>query len=282
VSVDPFERLRLETTPDIHTTRALDLVTPLGKGQRCLIVSPPKAGKTSLLIDIAKAVDTNHPEVSIFTLLVDERPEEVTNFRRQAPGEVMAASSDLTTVEHIDVAEAGLSRALEKVVAGEDVLVLLDSITRLARAYNATMEGSGRTMSGGLDAATMHTPRQFFGAGRKIEDGGSLTIVGTALIDTGSRMDQVIFEEFKGTGNTELVLSREIFERRIFPCIEISKSGTRKEEKLYPPEQVSQLHAMHKALASMEKSLAMEKLLDLLQRYPTNVEALAAIGAALA
>jgi transcription termination factor Rho len=246
-----------------------------------MIVSPPKAGKTSLLIDIAKAVDKNNPEVSIFTLLVDERPEEVTNFRRQAPGEVLAASSDLTTEEHIDVAEEGLSKALEKVVVGEDVLILLDSITRLARAYNAVTEGVGRTLSGGLDAATMHTPRQFFGAGRKIEGGGSLTIIATALIDTGSRMDQVIFEEFKGTGNTELVLSRELFERRIFPCIEIAKSGTRKEEKLYPADQVAQLNLMHRALSSMDPALAMEKLLDLLKRYPTNKEALAAIGAAL-
>lgn len=281
VSIDPFEKLKLETKPEILTMRALDMLTPIGRGQRCLIVSPPKAGKTTILIELARAVAENHPDVSIYTLLVDERPEEVTNFKREAPGTVFAASSDHTALEHIQIAEEGLSQALSEVVEGKDVLVLLDSITRLARAYNSATEGTGRTMSGGFDAGTMQTPRQFFGAGRKIENGGSLTIVGTCLIDTGSKMDQVIFEEFKGTGNMEIVLSRELFERRVFPCVEIANSGTRKEEKLFPPAQLEQLHSMRRALIQMDNITAMEKLLDLLRRYPTNEEALGAIGAAL-
>jgi transcription termination factor Rho len=282
VSIDPFERIRLETTPDKITPRAIDLVAPIGKGQRCLVVSPPKAGKTTLLLDVARAVAVNHPEILVLVLLVDERPEEVTGFRRGVQAEVMAASSDQSPEKHIETAEKCLTVALEHVTQGRDVMILLDSITRLARAYNTVAEGVGRTLSGGLDAATMHSPRQIFGAARKIEDGGSLTTLGTALIDTGSRMDEVIFQEFKGTGNTEIVLSRALFEKRIFPSIDISQTGTRKEEKLYPPEQIKQLHALHRALSGMEKSLAMRKLLDLLERYPTNAEALTAIGAAMA
>jgi transcription termination factor Rho len=281
VSIDPFERLVLETTRDNLTTRAMDLISPLGRGQRCLVVSPPKAGKTTLLMEIARAVVTNHPEVKVMVLLVDERPEEVTGFRRGVDTEIYAASSDLPPDEHVEIAERCLTHALEPVVAGRDVLILLDSITRLARAYNTVNEGVGRTMSGGIDASTMHTPRQIFGSARKIESGGSLTIVGTALVDTGSRMDQVIFEEFKGTGNTELVLSRQLFEKRIFPAIDISQSGTRKEEKLYPPEQVRPMQTLRRALSEMEKGMAMRKLLDLLSRYPTNAEALAAVGAAM-
>jgi transcription termination factor Rho len=219
--------------------------------------------------------------VQVLVLLVDERPEEVTAFRRGVEAEIYAASSDLSPEQHVELAERCLTEALRPVVDGRDVLILLDSITRLARAYNTVNEGVGRTMSGGIDAATMHTPRQIFGAARKIESGGSLTIVGTALIDTGSRMDQVIFEEFKGTGNTEIVLSRQLFERRIFPAIDISQSGTRKEEKLYPPEQVRPMQTLRRALSEMDKSLAMRKLLDLLARYPTNADALAAVGAAL-
>jgi len=281
-SIDPFERIQLETTPDIHTTRAMELVAPIGKGQRCLIVSPPKAGKTTILADVARAVEQNHPEILVMVLLVDERPEEVTAFRRGVKSEVMAASSDLSAQDHVDLAERCLAKALVPVLQGKDVMILLDSITRLARAYNTVSEGVGRTMSGGLDAATMHSPRQIFGAARKIEEGGSLTILGTALVETGSRMDEVIFQEFKGTGNTEIVLSRALFEKRIFPCIDISQSGTRKIEKLFDPETMKQLNTLQRALSGMEKSLAMRKLLDLLERWPTNAAALAAIGAALA
>ena len=278
-SVDPFERIRLETTPQNFSTRALDLIAPIGKGQRCLIVSPPKAGKTMLLLETANAVHQNHPEIQIFVLLVDERPEEVTNFRRSTNAEVLAASSDMTAVDHVRVAETALSKALEPVLAGKDVFLLLDSITRLARAYNTLTEGQGRTLSGGLDANTMQTPRQVFGSARKIEGGGSLTVMGTALIETGSRMDEVIFQEFKGTGNMELVLSRKLFEQRIFPCIDISKSGTRKEEKLYPPDVVARMYLLRRVLANLEPPAAMEGLLELLHRHPTNAELIASIHA---
>ena len=277
-SIDPCERIRLETTPENFSTRALDLIAPIGKGQRCLIVSPPKAGKTTLLQETANAVHRNHPEIEILVLLVDERPEEVTHFRRSVHAEVLAASSDQTAADHVRVAEMALAKALEPVLAGRDVLILLDSITRLARAYNTLTEGQGRTLTGGLDAGTMQTPRQVFGAARKIEGGGSLTILGTALIDTGSRMDEVIFQEFKGTGNMELVLSRKLFEQRIFPCIDISMSGTRKEEKLYPPEFVSRLHRLRHALAGLEPHVAMEGLLTMLHRYPTNADLIGSLS----
>jgi transcription termination factor Rho len=281
ISVDPQERLRLETTAEHLTMRVVEIVAPIGKGQRCLVVSPPKAGKTTLLLEIAQAVAKNHPQVVIRTLLVDERPEEVTSFRRSAPGEVFAASSDLTAKEHIDVAEKCFLDAIEQVLEGRDVLLVLDSITRLARAFNTQVEGIGRTLSGGLDAATMQMPRRLFGAGRNIEDGGSLTLIGTALIETGSRMDQVIFEEFKGTGNTEIVLSREIFQKRVFPCIDVAKTGTRKEELLYSKDEIQRVQLLRRALLRMDRVLAMEKLLDLLRRYPTNQQALAAVGSAI-
>jgi transcription termination factor Rho len=277
-SIDPVERIRLETTPENFSTRALDLIAPIGKGQRCLIVSPPKAGKTTLLQETANAVHRNHPEIQIFVLLVDERPEEVTSFRRSVQAEVLAASSDQMARDHVEVAEMALAKALEPVLAGKDVLILLDSITRLARAYNTLIEGQGRTLSGGLDAGTMQTPRQIFGSARKIEGGGSLTIMGTALIDTGSRMDEVIFQEFKGTGNMELVLSRKLFEMRIFPCIDISKSGTRKEEKLYPADFVARMHLLRRALANLEPPAAMDGLITLLHRYPTNDELIASLN----
>jgi transcription termination factor Rho len=281
VSIDPFQRIRLETTPDVLTTRSVDLLAPIGKGQRCLIVSPPKAGKTTLLMDVARAVERNNPEIEVLVLLVDERPEEVTAFRRAVNAQVMAASSDMSAAEHVDVAERCLARALERVLLGQDTMILLDSITRLARAYNTVAEGVGRTMSGGLDAATMLAPRQIFGSARKIEDGGSLTILGTALIETGSRMDEVIFQEFKGTGNTEIVLSRALFERRIFPAIDISQTGTRKEEKLFTAEELQQVQVLRRALLSMDKQVAMKKMLDFLSRYPDNKSALAAVAAAL-
>ncbi len=258
--------------------RAMDLITPIGRGQRCLIVSPPKAGKTSLLMDVARSVEKNHPEILVYALLVDERPEEVTHFRRGVKAKVYAASSDLSASEHVERAEEAMADLLEHVLAGEDVLLLLDSITRLARAYNNVLEGTGRTLTGGLDAATMQAPRQVFGAARKIEEGGSLTILGTALIDTGSRMDEVIFQEFKGTGNTELVLSRELFEKRIFPCIDIAKSGSRKEEKLVPPALLPRLHMLRRVLAGKKTEEAMNGLLGLLQKYPTNEEMLLSLA----
>jgi transcription termination factor Rho len=280
VALDPTERLILELPPgkgnppyaDRITGRAIDMIAPIGRGQRCLIVSPPKAGKTRILQVIASSIAFNHPDVGIYALLVDERPEEVTDFKRNTPAQVIAASSDMTIEDHIETAEHAMEVVASQVLEGKDVVLLLDSITRLARAYNAGSEGSGRTMSGGLDSTAMQAPRQIFGAARKIEDAGSLTIVGTALIDTGSRMDQVIFEEFKGTGNSEIYLSRELAERRIYPAIDIPKSGTRKEEKLYPPEIVQRMHLLRRGLAGMASIEAMTKLLELLAKWKTNEE----------
>ena len=280
VALDPTERLVLELPPgkgnppyhDRITGRAIDLISPIGRGQRCLIVSPPKAGKTRILQCIAASIAFNHPEVGIYALLVDERPEEVTDFKRNTPATVIAASSDMSIQEHIETSEYAMEVVAQQVVEGKDAVLLLDSITRLARAYNANADGGGRTMSGGLDSNAMQSPRQIFGAARKIEGGGSLTIVGTALVDTGSRMDQVIFEEFKGTGNMELVLSRELAERRIYPAIDVAKSGTRKEEKLYPPEIVHRMHLLRRGLAGLQPQEAMQKLLDLLGKWKTNEE----------
>lgn len=279
ISIDPQERFQLETTPELMSTRVMDLITPIGRGQRAMIVSPPKAGKTTLLIHVAEAIHINHPEVKVFALLVDERPEEVTHFRRSTHATVYAASSDMSAQDHVGVAEECMNTIVEPVLQGEDVVLLLDSITRLARAYNTLQGNSGRTLSGGLDATTMLAPRQVFGAARKIEDGGSLTILGTALVDTGSRMDEVIFQEFKGTGNTELVLSRDLFEKRIFPSVDIGKSGTRKEEKLYPEEVVARLHKLRRLAASYPADQAMIGLLKLMQRHKTNEELLKGLAA---
>ncbi len=279
-ALDPTERFILELPPgkgdppygDRITGRAIDIIAPIGRGQRCLIVSPPKAGKTRILQSIAASIAFNHPEVGVYALLVDERPEEVTDFRRNTPATVIAASSDMSIGEHIETTEHAMEVVAGQVLEGKDVVLLLDSITRLARAYNSGSEGSGRTMSGGLDSQAMQSPRQVFGAARKIEGGGSLTILGTALIDTGSRMDQVIFEEFKGTGNSEIYLSRELAERRIYPAIDIQKSGTRKEEKLYPSDIVPRLHLLRRGLAGLHPQEAMTKLLELLNRCKTNAE----------
>jgi transcription termination factor Rho len=279
-ALDPTERFILELPPgkgnppygDRITGRAIDIIAPIGRGQRCLIVSPPKAGKTRILQSIAASIAYNHPEVAVYALLVDERPEEVTDFKRNTPATVIAASSDMSIDEHIETTEHAMEVVARQVLESKDVVLLLDSITRLARAYNAGSEGSGRTMSGGLDSQAMQSPRQIFGAARKIEGGGSLTIFGTALIDTGSRMDQVIFEEFKGTGNSEIYLSRELAERRIYPAIDIQKSGTRKEEKLYPSEIVPRLHLLRRGLAGLHPQEAMTKLLELLNRCKTNAE----------
>ena len=271
ISIDPNEMFKLETEPERLTTRVLDLLSPIGKGQRCLIVAPPKAGKTTLLKDIAHGVNMNHPDVIVIVLLVDERPEEVTDFRRSVEkGDVIASSSDETADNHILIAEVVLERARRLVEMKKDVLILCDSITRMSRAYNNEQRGSGKILSGGIDARTMEKPRRFFGAARNAEDWGSLTIIATALIDTGSRMDEVIFQEFKGTGNTEIVLDRGLFERRIFPAINIAQTGTRKEEKLLPPSVLPKVHTLRRALAGTDPMNAMKMLLERLQKFPSN------------
>jgi len=279
VSIDPTERFSLEAD-GVLETRVVELVAPIGKGQRCLIVAPPKAGKTTLLQQLAHAIAVNHPEATIFVLLVDERPEEVTDWRRNViRGEVVASSSDESVQSHIEVSEMLLERARRLVELGHDVVLLMDSLTRMSRAYNNAQKGSGRILSGGIDARTMEKPRRFFGSARNIEGGGSLTIVATCLIDTGSRMDEVIFQEFKGTGNMEIVMSRDLFERRIFPSISISESGTRKEEKLYPREQVEKIYLLRRALASLSPSEAMQLLLSKLKQFRTNDDFLAGLQA---
>ncbi|MBV9495535.1 MAG: transcription termination factor Rho [Acidobacteria bacterium] len=271
ISIDPNEKFHLETEPERLTTRVLDLLSPIGKGQRCLVVAPPKAGKTTLLKDIAHGINKNHPDVTLMVLLVDERPEEVTDFRRSVEkGEVIASSSDETADNHIQIAEVVLERARRLVEMKRDVVILCDSITRMSRAYNNEQRGSGKILSGGIDARTMEKPRRFFGAARNAEDWGSLTIIATALIDTGSRMDEVIFQEFKGTGNTEIVLDRGLFERRIFPAINIAQTGTRKEEKLIPPPVLPKVHTLRRALAGTDPMTAMKMLLERLQKFPTN------------
>ncbi|MBW3671044.1 MAG: transcription termination factor Rho [Acidobacteria bacterium] len=270
ISIDPEDQFKLETESDRLTTRVLDLLVPIGRGQRCLVVAPPKAGKTTLLKDIAHGIETNHPEVVVMVLLVDERPEEVTDIRRSVKGEVIASSSDETAGNHIAIAEVVIERARRLVELKKDVVILCDSITRMSRAYNNEQRSSGRIMSGGIDARTMEKPRRFFGSARNAEDWGSLTIVATALVDTGSRMDEVIFQEFKGTGNTEIVLERGLFERRIFPAMNIPQTGTRKEEKLLDPEVLPKVHTLRRALAGTDPTNAMRMLLDKLQKFKTN------------
>lgn len=278
VSIDPTDRFRLETEPEILEPRVIELMAPIGKGQRCLIVAPPKAGKTTLLQQLAHAIGINHPEVQIFVLLVDERPEEVTDWRRSVVrGEVVASSSDESIQSHIEVSEMVLERARRLVELGQHVVVLMDSLTRMSRAYNNAQRGSGRIMSGGIDARTMEKPRRFFGSARNIEGGGSLTIIATCLVDTGSRMDEVIFQEFKGTGNMEIVLSHDLFERRIFPCVNIPQSGTRKEEKLYSREDVEKIYLLRRALASLPPHEAMQLLLTKLKQTRSNAEFLAGV-----
>ncbi len=271
ISIDPNVMFKLETEPERLTTRVLDLLSPIGMGQRCLVVAPPKAGKTTLLKDIAHGINTNHPDVIVMVLLVDERPEEVTDFRRSVEkGEVIASSSDETAENHIQIAEVVLERARRLVEMKKHVVILCDSITRMSRAYNNEQRGSGKILSGGIDARTMEKPRRFFGAARNAEDWGSLTIVATALVDTGSRMDEVFFQEFKGTGNTEIVLDRGLFERRIFPAMNIAQTGTRKEEKLLPPTVLPKIHTLRRALAGTDPMTAMKMLLERLQKFPSN------------
>jgi transcription termination factor Rho len=271
-SIDPLERIKLEHGHREMVTRVLDLIAPMGKGQRALIVSPPKAGKTIMLQRIAQAVLTNHPEVHVMVLLIDERPEEVTDMRRSIKGEVLASSSDRATGDHLKVAELALERARRMVESGKDVMILLDSITRLARAFNKEVDSSGRTLTGGVDSRALERPKRIFGAARATEEAGSLTIVGTALIDTGSRMDEVIFEEFKGTGNSEVTLDRLLAEKRIFPAINIPQSGTRKEEKLFTPKEYEKVKKLRQMLFSVKPVEAMEALVKRLSRYTYNDE----------
>jgi len=278
VAEDPSERIRLELQADEVSTRVVDLITPIGKGQRCLIVAPPKAGKTVLLQKMAASISANHPEIHLIVLLVDERPEEVTDMRRSVHGEVVASSSDEMARNHVQVAEIVLERARRLVESKRDVVVLLDSITRLSRAYNTEQRGSGRVLSGGIDARTMEKPRRFFGAARKVENGGSLTVIGTALVDTGSRMDEVIFQEFKGTGNTEIVMDRDLFDRRIFPSIDISQSGTRKEEKLYSPTEYQKVVLLRRALAPLRPAEAMQLLVSRLAKTKSNSDFLSGLS----
>jgi transcription termination factor Rho len=268
----PEEALELETTAGEHSTRMLDLFAPIGKGQRALIVAQPKTGKTILLQKIANSITTNHPEIHLLILLVDERPEEVTDMERNVKGEVIASTFDQDPQRHVEVADIVLEKAKRLAEAGQDVVILLDSITRLARAHNAVAPGGGRTMSGGLEAGALRGPKRFFGAARNIEEGGSLTIIGTALIDTGSRMDDVIFEEFKGTGNSEIVLDRQLADRRIFPAINVVKSGTRREELLIPEMKLGRIWILRKMLADMDPVEAMQFLLDKIRGTRNNDE----------
>ena len=279
-SIDPDQRFCLETEPEILEPRVIELMAPIGRGQRCLIVAPPKAGKTRLLQQLAHAIAVNHPETRIFVLLVDERPEEVTDWKRSiVKGEVHASSSDESVNNHIELSEMLLERARRLVELGEDVVVFMDSLTRMSRAYNNNQKSSGRIMSGGIDARTMEKPRRFFGSARNAEHGGSLTIVATCLIDTGSRMDEGIFQEFKGTGNMEIVLTRDLFEKRIFPTMDLAQSGTRKEEKLYSKGDVEKIFLLRRALASLSRPEAMQLLLSKLKQFKTNADFLANIQA---
>lgn len=268
----PEERLKLEHHPTEFTTRVVDLMAPLGKGQRALIVAPPRTGKTVLLQNIANAISTNHPEVKLIVLLIDERPEEVTDMLRNVKGEVISSTFDEPPTRHVQVAEMVIEKAKRLVEHKHDVVILLDSITRLARAYNTVVPPSGKILSGGVDSNALHKPKRFFGAARNIEEGGSLTIIATALIDTGSRMDEVIFEEFKGTGNSEIHLDRKLMEKRIFPCMDINKSGTRKEDLLVERTDLNRLWILRKVLAPMNVVDSMEFLLDKLQGTKANID----------
>ena len=268
----PNERLRLEYQPEDYTTRIVDLLTPVGKGQRGLIVAAPRTGKTMMLQHIAKAIAHNHKEVILIVLLIDERPEEVTDMQRSVDGEVISSTFDEPATRHVQVAEMVIEKAKRLVEHGKDVVILLDSITRLARAYNTVVPPSGKILSGGVDSNALHKPKKFFGAARNIEDGGSLTIIATALIDTGSRMDEVIFEEFKGTGNMEVHLDRRLMDKRVFPAIDINKSGTRKEELLIAKEDLNRIWILRKVLSQLSVVDAMEFLQDKMHGTKNNKE----------
>jgi transcription termination factor Rho len=271
----PQERLKLETARENVSARVMDLLTPLGKGQRGLIVSPPRAGKTMLLQNVANSITTNHPEVVLMVLLIDERPEEVTDMQRSVKGEVISSTFDEPAARHVQVAEMVIEKAKRLVEHKRDVVILLDSITRLARAYNTIVPPSGKVLSGGVDSNALQRPKRFFGSARNIEEGGSLTIIATALIDTGSRMDDVIFEEFKGTGNSEIILDRKLVDKRTFPAIDIQRSGTRKEELLIPKEDLTRIWVLRKVLNPLSPVEAMELLIERLAKTQTNGEFLA-------
>jgi len=268
----PQERLRLETAKENLSSRVMDLLTPLGKGQRALIVAPPRTGKTMLLQSIANSITTNHPETILIVLLIDERPEEVTDMQRSVQGEVISSTFDEPASRHVQVAEMVIEKAKRLVEHKKDVVILLDSITRLARAYNTIVPPSGKILSGGVDSNALQRPKRFFGAARNIEEGGSLTIVATALIETGSRMDDVIFEEFKGTGNSEIILDRKLVDKRVFPAIDINRSGTRKEELLLTKEELNRVWVLRKVLNQLAPTEAMELLLDKLAKTKTNAD----------
>lgn len=275
--INPFEQIKLERGPKPTTMRVMDLLTPIGKGQRALIVAPPRTGKTMLLQDIADSVSENHPEVHLIVLLIDERPEEVTEMRRRVQGEVIASSMDRDVESHVRLSQLIIERGKRIAEAGGEVFILLDSITRTARAFNKWVGNTGRTMSGGLDVKALDIPKKMFGTARRFDEGGSLTVVATALIDTGSRMDEVIFQEFKGTGNMELVLSRDLADRRIWPAIDITLSGTRREEKILDPDVLDGATLLRRSLISMSPVEAMEQLVRTLDRFPTNKEFLSRI-----
>jgi transcription termination factor Rho len=279
-SLHPHERLRLETEPHLLTTRVIDLVTPIGKGQRALIVAPPKAGKTMVLQAIADAVAQNNPECHLMVLLVDERPEEVTDMRRSVKGEVIASTFDRRPQDHAAVAELAVERAKRLVELGHDVVLLLDSLTRLGRAYNLAARGNGRTLSGGIDATALTPPKRLLGAARAMEGGGSLTIVASALVDTGSAGDNLIFEEFKSTGNAELRLDRTIADRRVFPAVDVVSSGTRKEELLLAPDELVVVRRVRAALTTLEPGQALDRVLAQLRRSRTNREFLTQVARA--
>lgn len=270
----PNQRLHLETTPTNYSMRLMDILSPLGFGQRGLIVSPPKAGKTTILKMLANAIAENHPDIEIIVLLIDERPEEVTDMQRSVNGEVISSTFDLPPENHVRVADIVLARAKSLVESGKDVVILLDSITRLARAHNLIVPPSGRTLSGGVDPAALHRPKRFFGAARKLEEQGSLTILATALVETGSRMDDVIYEEFKGTGNMELHLDRKLAERRVFPAIDIYRSGTRREELLLSPEELDATWVLRKAMSSLGTAETLDLVLDRVTNTKSNAELL--------
>ncbi|MCI7550955.1 MAG: transcription termination factor Rho, partial [Arcanobacterium sp.] len=273
----PQEMLRLETTQNALTTRVIDLVAPIGKGQRGLIVSPPKAGKTMIMQQIAMAIAKNNPEVHLMVVLVDERPEEVTDMQRLVKGEVIASTFDRPASDHTIVAELAVERAKRLVELGQDVVILLDSLTRLGRAYNLATPASGRILSGGVDAGALYPPKKFFGAARNIENGGSLTIIASALVETGSKMDEVIFEEFKGTGNMELRLSRQLADRRIFPAVDVNASGTRREEQLFSPEELKIVWHLRRALGTLEVQEASDYLLGRLRKSQANKDFLMSV-----
>jgi len=271
----PQERIKLETVRENVSARVMDLLTPLGKGQRGLIVSPPRAGKTMLLQNVANSITTNHPEVVLMVLLIDERPEEVTDMQRSVKGEVISSTFDEPAARHVQVAEMVIEKAKRLVEHKRDVVILLDSITRLARAYNTIVPPSGKVLSGGVDSNALQRPKRFFGSARNIEEGGSLTIIATALIDTGSRMDDVIFEEFKGTGNSEIILDRKLVDKRTFPAIDIQRSGTRKEELLIPKDDLQRIWVLRKVLNPLSPVEAMELLIERLAKAQSNGEFLA-------